>query len=103
MKPPVAITNFIFQVGKCQMSSKAPDKATALMYLKRMWRDAKIEFIREESSHVMAPATPGLRPSTKSKPTTHVKRVGGVIAKNTDNISVEDRLTKTLVDSFGGI
>lgn len=93
------ITTYFFRVGNCTMSSKAPDKETALMYMQRMWRTSKIEYVGEEFSHTVAPrnevkASPKARGGDKSL--VGQKTIAPV------HLSVEERLGRTLVDSFGG-
>ena len=93
------ITTYFFKVGNCTMSSKAPDKETALLYVQRMWRTSKIEYVGEEFSHVVEPrsevrVSPKVRGGNKSL--VGQKTIAPV------HLSVEERLGRTLVESFGG-
>ena len=99
------ITTYFFRVGNCTMSSKAHDKETALLYMQRMWRTSKIEYVGEEFSHIV-----DAKPlKSVAKPTAvgnsfkqSVKRTVPPIKKPVIGVSLEDRLEQALVENFGG-
>lgn len=92
------INNYIFQVGRCTLSSKAINQETALMYLKRMWPGSKIEFVSEEFSHTVGDYNPA-PVAKKSKVVAFPKATSG---RPMDKLSIEERLEQSLIDSFGG-
>lgn len=98
---PDVINNYIFRVGKCSLSSKARDKETALMYLERMWPNTKIEFEREEFSHIVQPSTSGQKRIMPSRE--RVVEREKPYRKPAENLSLEERMERSLAETFGGV
>jgi hypothetical protein len=98
------INTYIFRLGGCTMSSKARDQETALMYLKRMWPDSKIEFVSSKFSHVVEKTVSRnvVQMPVTGKKTSYPKSKKTSSRSALDTRTMEERLEDSLADVFGG-
>jgi len=94
------VTNYIFKIDNClDISVKAGSFEDAKFRAERGWPRSKVEFVREEFSHIVEDLTHRHIPIK-------VENRKGVVVRSSQSkpapISVEDRLTSTIASTFAG-
>lgn len=97
-----AITKFVFKIDGClKVSERAATMEMALERTKRMWPRSTVEFVEEQFSHVVDTMLTRT-PSTAGKKRSFAPLTRRPAETTIDDVSLEDRMAATLVDSFGG-